>query len=286
MNNFSILNDNNRLNILTDNLDNPKIILIHLHGLHGHFQHIYDCADDFTNRTEILKKANIKSYALEFRGHGKSSGKVGYFKNFDELMSDFERLLEYIKHLHPNIPTYLLGESMGGGMSVKIAILFEQISGIILLAPMLGVANKIKPKDYLINFLLKIATRFPNVKLINKTKYKKYKYKDYNIKYIESEYTIKNKLTLGILKECHLLCKWIDDNKMNFNKSLLIIHSKLDDITCVEKSKNFYEKCSSPDKEILLVDNSEHCLLVPNSKIDCMPQTLMLKIVNWLNKKL
>ena len=80
--------------------------------------------------------------------------------NFDELISDFERLLEYVKYLHPNIPIYLLGESMGGGLSVKISMLIEKISGIILLAPMLGVANKIKPKNYLINFLLKKAKMF------------------------------------------------------------------------------------------------------------------------------
>ena len=36
---------------------------------------------------------------------------------------------------------------MGGGLSVKISMLIEKISGIILLAPMLGVANKIKPKS-------------------------------------------------------------------------------------------------------------------------------------------
>jgi len=286
MNNFSILNDNNILNILTDNLDTPKIILIHLHGLHGHFQHIYNCTDDFNNRTEILKKGNIKSYALEFRGHGKSSGKTGYFKNFDELISDFERLLDYIQHLHPNIPIYLLGESMGGGISVKISILFKQIIGIILLAPMLGVASKIKPKNYLIKILLACANSFPNLKLINKKKYKNYKFNEYNKHYIESEYTIKNKLTLGLLKECYLLCKWIDDNVKKFNKPILIIHSSSDNITCVNKSQEFYKSCLSLDKEILILNDREHCLLVPNSKIDCMPETLMLKIVNWLNKKI
>ena len=127
--------DNNKLSILTHELNNPKVILIHLHGLHGHFQFIYNCYDSFNKRVDVLKKANILSYALEFRGHGKSSGKKGYFKNFDELISDIKRLLEYIEHLHPNIPIYILGESMGGAIAVKVSIILDNISGIVLLAP-------------------------------------------------------------------------------------------------------------------------------------------------------
>ena len=145
--NFFILNDNDvKLNIISHKLDNPSAILIHLHGLHGHFQHIFDCVDDFENRIKYLKKANILSYALEFRGHGKSSGKKGFVENIDNLVSDIKRLIEYILCLHQGVSIYLLAESMGGAIAVKTSIYIKEIKGVILLAPMFDISKKVNQK--------------------------------------------------------------------------------------------------------------------------------------------
>ena len=71
MNNFFLVNNNLKLNVLTHKIDEPKAILIHLHGLHSHFQFIYECQDEFNYRVEYFKKAHILSYSLEFHSHGK-----------------------------------------------------------------------------------------------------------------------------------------------------------------------------------------------------------------------
>ena len=93
MNNFFIINELDiKLSVITHKLDNPDAILIHLHGLHGHFQYIYNCIDDFNERIEYFKKANILSYALEFRGHGKSSGKKGVINNIDNFVESFNNI--------------------------------------------------------------------------------------------------------------------------------------------------------------------------------------------------
>ena len=44
---FTICNNSKKLNVLTHNLDDPKIILIHLHGLHSTFQFTSDEPDEF-----------------------------------------------------------------------------------------------------------------------------------------------------------------------------------------------------------------------------------------------
>ena len=47
MNNFFIINELDvKLSVITHKLDNPDAILIHLSGLHSHFQYIYNCIDD------------------------------------------------------------------------------------------------------------------------------------------------------------------------------------------------------------------------------------------------
>lgn len=287
MNNFFILNEKNiKLNIITHQLDNPAAILIHLHGLHSHFQHIYDCVDDFNNRIKYFQRANILSYALEFRGHGKSSGNKGDIENMDNLVDDIKRLLEYIKCLHSNIPIFILGESMGGAIAVKSSVFIKEIDGVILLAPMFDISKKIKPSKIVLDFGLFLAKIFPGMKLGNKTKIKKYKYLEYQKNYELCEFNIKKNVNLRTLKECHNISNWIKENNKLFYKKLLLIHSVEDDVTCIDESINFYNNCSSEDKNIFILDNSGHSVLVPKNEYDIIPDSLVSKITNWINKRI
>lgn len=287
MNNFFIINELDvKLSVITHKLDNPDAILIHLHGLHGHFQYIYDCIDDFNKRIEYFKKANILSYALEFRGHGKSSGKKGVINNTDCFISDVKRLLEYIECLNPNKPIYLLAESMGAAVAVKTSMSLEKIKGIILMAPMFNISKKNKPSDFTISFLLFLSKYFPDLKLISKNNRNIYEFPEYNFNYLLSDFTIKDGVDLKTFKSCHNICKWILDNRKDFNKELLIIHSKTDGVTCIDESINFFNECSSEDKDIIVLDEGHHSLLVPLSKDDIIPDTLVSKITNWINKRI
>ena len=287
MNNFFIINDKNiQLNIITHTLENPSAILIHLHGLHGHFQHIYDCVDDFEYRIKYLQKANILSYALEFRGHGKSSGPKGYVEDIDNLLNDIKRLLEYIYCLHPNKPIFLLAESMGAALAVKTSMLIDKIDGIILLAPMFNISKKTRPTQFTMNFLLGLSKIFPRLKLINKNKRRPYNYEKYNEKFYLSEYTNKDNINLGTFRQCYNICVWIDENKKLFDKKILIIHSIEDTVTCIDQSKDFYNECSSTDKDIFILEKGEHCIMVPLDENDILPHVVVSKITNWINSRI
>ena len=284
MNNFFILNNNYKINIVTHTLNNPDAILIHLHGLHGHFQYVTNNVNNFYNRIKYLKKANILSYGLEFRGHGKSEGNFGCVDNIDELISDIKMLLEYINCFHKNKPKFLLAESMGGAIAVKSSILLKSFDGIILLAPMFGFSQKVKPKDITLKIILKIAKYFPSIKFNRKTK------KVYNNKIIYNnripEYNFKNHASLKTFEECYNLCEWIKENNKKLNKSILIIHSNTDNITCINESINFYDKCKSEDKELFLLNKGNHILLKPLNKNDIIPHAIISKIANWINNRI
>lgn len=287
MNNFFILNKNIKLNIITHSLEkNPDAILIHLHGLHRHFQFVDNNQDNFYNRIKYFKKANILSYGLEFRGHGKSDGKKGCIDNVDFFISDIKRLLEYIEHLHHNIPIYLLAESMGGAIGIKTSILYEKIDGIILLAPLIGLAEESKPNNFTVKILLKLAKIFPNIKLHRKYKIRKKNYIKYNDNLKLPDEINKNIIDLNTINQCFELVKFIKSNNNKFNKPLLIIHSNTDNITCINSSKDFFNKCSSNDKEIFILENSNHILLKPKDKDDFIPNVILSKITNWINNRI
>jgi alpha-beta hydrolase superfamily lysophospholipase len=53
-------------------------------------------------------------HAYDQRGHGRSRGRRCHVKNFQEYLDDLNCLLEIVLREHPQIPTTLVGHSMGG----------------------------------------------------------------------------------------------------------------------------------------------------------------------------
>ena len=71
------------INILEgSNIENIKGIIINIHGIGSHFQHVYNYIDEFTYKDSFFRKFNFKSFALEFHGHGKSEGKKCFINSF------------------------------------------------------------------------------------------------------------------------------------------------------------------------------------------------------------
>lgn len=285
MTNFFIISKNQKkLNILTHSLEKISAILIHLHGLHAHFQHIYPCVDDFYHRIKYLKVANILSYALEFNGHGKSDGDKGSVDDYNCLIDDVDRLIEYVACLHPDKPIFLIGESMGGGISIIYGIKHsEKIKGVILLAPMIGLSEKIKVSDFILKFMLYSSNYFPKWKLISKKNRNQVRFKEYNSSREKCQFEIRDNINLITGKQCYLISEFIKKNTNKFNLPLLIFHSKNDSITSFNSSVHFFNKCCSTNKEIVKLDDYNHCLLVPKEKIDIIPDGVIYKITNWIN---
>jgi alpha-beta hydrolase superfamily lysophospholipase len=288
MKEFYIVDRGEKINIIHDELNNPDCILIHLHGLNSHFQFIYYCQNEFKYRIKYLQKANISSYALEFLGHGKSGGIKGYIDNFDKIITNVLSLLTYIEFKHPNKPIFILGESMGAAIGIKIGILSKKIKGVILLAPMCGLYKDKQPSKIKLNIALILSNYFPKWKLIGTNKdvelcCKNKIYND-NRKLCKYEYT--GKIMLSTARECYKLINWNNENKKYFDKSILAIHSYKDFVTSIEQTKLFIDSCNSNDKELLQLDEGFHKLLIPNSKEDPIPDSILSKITNWINNRI
>ena len=58
--------------------------------------------------------AGIATYALDFPGHGRSNGKRGHIRDFQEYTDALGALLSLAREAHPDIPFVLFGHSMGG----------------------------------------------------------------------------------------------------------------------------------------------------------------------------
>lgn len=288
MKEFFIVDRGEKINVLHDEFENPKCILVHLHGLNSHFQYVKYCQNEFKYRIKYFQKALISSYGLEFKGHGKSGGEKGCIEDFDIIITNVLSLLVYIEFKHPNLPIYILGESMGAAVAIKIGILSKKISGIVLLAPMCGIYEGIKPSQFKINCLLKLSKIFPKWKLIgtqndNNATCKNLEYNE-SRKYCIYEYT--GKIMLSTARECYKTVEWIESKIEYFNTPVLAIHSKQDMVTSIKNTQHFINNCKSEDKELYMLDTGCHRLLIPEDNMDVIPDGILSKITNWINNRI
>lgn len=281
---FTIYRDNLNLNILTHLLENPKAILIHLHGLHSTFQYTCDIPDDFSNRVKILKKNNILSYALEFNGHGKSDGKKALINDFDSFELDLNCLIKYIYQYHnldkANIPIYLLGESMGGAVSIKYAYKYKIISGVILLSPLIKIKNL--PNKIICNSLKLMSYIIPSFDLNHLIKKRKGTSNKYYYQELEkNKYNFSEKLSLCSFRECNSFYDWVKDR--NLNIPILIFASKNDNFVDYDEIESFFYNSTSKRKEMITYFDENHNLLIPYDDFDILPELILNKIGNWIN---
>lgn len=104
-------------------------VLIAVHGFN-------DYRNFFAKPAEFFTSQNIACYAYDQRGFG-GSPQRGYWSGADSYAEDLAVFARLIRARHPNVPIYLLGESMGASVIVRALALHltTGVNGVILSAP-------------------------------------------------------------------------------------------------------------------------------------------------------
>jgi acylglycerol lipase len=107
----------------------PRAVIIAVHGFNDYSYFFRQPAEYFSNQ-------GIACFAYDQRGFG-ASPQRGYWAGTETYTKDLQSFVRLIKRHYPNLPVYLLGESMGG--AVVIAAIRDarmpKIDGVILAAP-------------------------------------------------------------------------------------------------------------------------------------------------------
>jgi acylglycerol lipase len=135
---------------LPDGDARAAIILVHGLGEHaGRYQHV----------AAALVDAGYGVFALDHRGHGKSSGKRAFVKDYDELMHDLTQFRRLVAAEHPDLPVILLGHSMGGNLVMGHVLGNQEgLAGIVLSGPALQIGDDFSPLQLTVfSMLAKVA---------------------------------------------------------------------------------------------------------------------------------
>ncbi len=294
MREFKINNLRNiKINVLEgSDIENPSAILLNVHGITSHFQESYYTEDSFIYRNNFFYSNNIKIFGLEFHGHGKSDGLKCSIDSFDNLVDDLHCLVTYVNEkFGKNIPKFIIAESMGGAVAIKYNIKYQfetNINGYILLAPMCGIDEKLKPHPLAISILMFLSNYFPTVPVLgtNSDMEKSCKNKSFLERKKKNEYYYHGKLRLNTARECYYTSLWINQYGHLFNAPLFLLHGIDDEITNPYLSIKFFNSVANKSKKIYLPKGSNHTLALPTSDEDVRPKIIWIKILLWIKNQL
>jgi alpha-beta hydrolase superfamily lysophospholipase len=118
----------------------PTTPIAHLAILHGYGDH----AGRFVHVMQwMAERGNIACHAIDFRGHGRSTGKRGHVSRWEEYLDDLGAFLateELATHSESSPPLFVLGHSHGALVVAAAAIggSLPHCRGVIMTAPFLS----------------------------------------------------------------------------------------------------------------------------------------------------
>ncbi len=130
----------------------PRAIIVVSHGLAEHGGRYATLARELVERNHAV-------YAVDHRGHGRSSGPRANIERFAHLVADFCAFTERCAGDHPATPVFMLGHSMGGAVAFASALrLQHRLQGLVLSAPALATDQSVpRWQEVLVRLLSVVA---------------------------------------------------------------------------------------------------------------------------------
>ncbi|GEM_PF-1766928 len=214
-----------------DNTDTTKLELWHITEENPEFNFIYLSGNGSNVRSaipffnELAKQADVNIFTFNYSGYGLSEGTP----TIERIVNDGELALNYFdNNLNNNLPTLLLGYSMGGYVALNV-IQKGFIDQVIIMSTFTSLEEL---EDFLIKNALPWIVR-PFLKL------------DVD----EEIYKLNNKP----------LAEKVE-------KPVLVIHGKADDFVPPAMGKTLYELMPSKNKKFVPIDDADHRMVLKDQE--------------------
>jgi alpha-beta hydrolase superfamily lysophospholipase len=108
----------------------PRAVVVIAHGVSEH-------GGRYRYVVETLLPAGFAVYAIDHRGHGRSSGSRAQIDRMAYVVADLDQLVDRARAEHPGKRLFLLGHSMGGCVALAYALEHQdKLDGLALSAPL------------------------------------------------------------------------------------------------------------------------------------------------------
>ncbi|CAM6087976.1 unnamed protein product [Calypogeia fissa] len=243
----------------------------------------------YTRETGLrLASAGYAVYGIDYEGHGKSDGLRAFVPNFDDLVTDCATFFNGVmdREEYAGKPSFLLGESLGGAVSLLVSRRDPaRWSGVVLVAPMLKISQKVKPAPFVISLLVQLSNFIPTWKIVPTKDIIDNTFKD-PLKREEvrsNPYTYQEKPRLKTAVGMLQVSDFMEEHLAEVSLPFLCVHGLDDKVNDPEASQKLYDSAASFDKTLKLYPGMWHGLTTgePDDNIDLV----FGDITRWLNKR-
>lgn len=245
------------------------LVIVHGHGGHsGIFERIIAGVSD----------RNYIVYSFDLRGHGRSPGQRGYINSWTEYRADLTAFLDLVENQQPDLPRFLLGQSMGGIIALDYVLHQPtQLQGLILMSPALGLS--ISPWKLLVGRIL--SSTLPHFALDTSLDFTTGSRDPEMVAVCARDPLRHRQGTARLATELLQTIDRINARAMDLQIPLLIMHGGADRITPLQSSKTFFANVTQADKKMYEYPDSYHEL-----QNDLNYREVLTDMNNWIEQHL
>jgi len=248
----------------------PKGLVIITHGIAEHIGR-------YAHVAEALAASGYQVIGWDLRGHGKSSGKRNYVHRFTEFLDDLGEVLHRAQTKYPDLPIFLMGHSLGGGIVTYFAIDRKPaVAGLVLSGASVKVSDDISPFLQKISGVLSVlAPRLPAIKLDSS-----FISKDPAVvaDYDSDPLNYRGGILARTGSELLKATKIITARMAELELPVLIMHGSVDKLADVSGSEMLHARISSKDKTLKIYEGLYHEILNEPEK-----DGVIKDILTWLD---
>ncbi|CAL4962019.1 unnamed protein product [Urochloa decumbens] len=244
------------------------------------------CTFFFEGIAKRIAAAGYAVYAMDYPGFGLSYGLHGYIASFDGMVDHVIEQYARIRGMKEvrELPHFLLGQSMGGAVALKVHLKQQkEWDGVLLVAPMCKISEEVTPPAPILKALNILSCLLPEAKLFPQKDIGDLAFRDPRKRKVAEYNAISycDQMRLRTAVELLKATKDIESQLEKISSPLLILHGAADLVTDPQVSKFLYENASTKDKTLKLYEGSYHAILEgePDDRIS----TAINDIISWLD---
>jgi len=261
---------------------NPRAVVFISHGYGEHigrYEHI----------ATALNEYGYSVFGIDHQGNGQSEGDGGFVSSFSDYTSDFIEFVRFIQQkylLNYQMPSFLLGHSMGGVIAIQVARESEKKensiwpwSGIILSAPAIVPDPKtatpfmITLANTLSRFLPKLRPTFLDSKAVSRIEsvIDSYEY---------DPLVFHGGISINFGAEYLKTVNDIKKNIKNIHFPFIILQGSADRLCVPSGAEYFFQETSSEDKTIKRYEGAYHELFN-----DLCQKEVFSDVFRWMDSR-
>ncbi len=250
-------------------------VIIALHGFNDYSNFIKDAAPFFN-------KYQLAVYAYDQRGFGETKAR-GRWSGSQALINDLATFIAQLKLIYPDTPLYILGDSMGGAVTILTMAGQDDadVEGLILVAPAVWARSTM---PFYQRFFLSLAAHIiPWTKVTGESLHIKPSDNLEMLKELGKDPLVIKETRIDVLYGLANLMDKAYENAERLNNRLLLLYGEKDEIIPRDPIFSFYQKLplrSLGRQRMILYENGYHMLLR-----DLQAETVLQDIVDWINEE-